>query len=105
MTTVTKENKTRKQHRTPQQIIADLEAKIKDVKRRAAAKESKKSGSAKRAIMAIRALDKGMDQAKEDGDPKLRHAFAEARKILAEQLTTMGIPAPQKRMPRGPKPA
>lgn len=102
---MTNEVKMRKPHRSPQQIIADLEAKIKDVKRRAAAKESKKSESIKRAISAIRALDKGMDQAKEEGEPKLRHAFAESRKLMAEQLISMGINPPQKRMPRGPKPA
>lgn len=102
---MSKETKTRKPHRKPEQIIADLEAKIRDVKRRAASKESKKSASVKRAITAIRALDKGMDQAKEDGESKLRHALAEARKLVAEQLATMGVKAPEKRMPRGPKPS
>jgi len=102
---VTEKKMTRKPHRTPEQIIADLESKIKDVKQRAAAKESKKTASVKRALTAVRALDRGMDQAKEDGEPHLRHAFAEARKILANQLGTMGVKAPGKRMPRGPKPS
>jgi hypothetical protein len=102
-THVSPENKKRVR-RTPEQIIADLESKIVAVKTRAASKDAKRTESIKCAISSIRTLDKGMDLAKNDGESKLRHAFADARKVIADYLWAKGITPPKKRMPRGPKP-
>jgi hypothetical protein len=95
----------RRARRSPEQIIAGLESKIKDVRARAASRAAKKTEPVKLAIIAIRTMDKGMDIAIAEGDSKLRQAFAESRKILADHLTNTGVKAPQKRRPRGPKPS
>ena len=90
--------------RTPEQMIADLEAKIRDVKARAQAKDMKTSPALKKAMTALRALDKGMDLAQAEGNSLLQHALADTRKSLGDSLTKIGLKLPKPRMPRGRKP-
>jgi cell division septum initiation protein DivIVA len=91
--------------RTPEQMIADLQAEIERVKTRAAAKEMKASPAAKSALLAIRALDKGLDAAAVENNSLLRHALADARKPLAEYCETQGLRLPKPRLPRGRRPS
>jgi hypothetical protein len=85
-------------------MIADLEAKIREVKNRAQAKELKQSPSVKEAMKVIRGVDKALEVAAEEGNNALRHALADARKPLAEFLEGQGLKLPKARVPRGRKP-
>ncbi|MBL6720938.1 MAG: hypothetical protein ISQ08_05950 [Planctomycetes bacterium] len=85
-------------------MIADLEAKIREVKNRAQAKELKQSPSVKEAMKVVRGVDKALEVAAEDGNNALRHALADARKPLAEFLEGQGLKLPKARVPRGRKP-
>lgn len=85
-------------------MIADLEAKIREVKNRAQAKELKQSPSVKEAMKVVRGVDKALEVAAEEGNNALRHALADARKPLAEFLEGQGLKLPKARVPRGRKP-
>ena len=91
----------RRARRSPEEMIADLEAKIREVKQRAQAKELKQSPSMKAAMSTVRSLDKSLEAAAEDGNNALRHALADARKPLAEFLEGQGLKLPKARVPRG----
>jgi hypothetical protein len=73
--------------RTPEQMVADLQAEIERVRARAAAKEAKSNPEGRAFITAAKALDKAMDVC--TGDK--RHALESARAILSEQMVSMGI--------------
>jgi len=94
----------RRARRSPEEMIADLEAKIREVKNRAQAKELKQSPSVKEAMKVVRGVDKALEVAAEEGNNALRHALADARKPLAEFLEGQGLKLPKARMPRGRKP-
>jgi hypothetical protein len=94
----------RRARRSPEEMIADLEAKIREVKNRAQAKELKQSPSVKEAMKVIRGVDKALEVAAEEGNNALRHALADARKPLAEFLEGQGLKLPKARVPRGRKP-
>jgi hypothetical protein len=107
MATKTKQNdstataaKPRKQ-RTPDQIVADLEAEIARVKARAAAREAKAAPEGKPFMLAVKAVDKALDEAREAGNAEMIHALETARAALGEQLIRMGVRAPQKRKRKG----
>jgi hypothetical protein len=90
--------------RSPEQLIADLQAKIKDIENRAAAKEIKRSPSAKAALAAVRHIDKANALAEEEGNTALRRALADGRKPLAAFLEAQGMQLPKARAPRGRRP-
>ena len=94
----------RRARRSPEEMIADLEAKIREVKNRAQAKELKQSPSVKEAMKVVRGVDKALKVAAEEGNNALRHALADARKPLAEFLEGQGLKLPKARVPRGRKP-
>jgi hypothetical protein len=94
----------RRARRSPEEMIADLEAKIREVKNRAQAKELKQSPSVKEAMKVVRGVDKALEVAAEEGNNALRHALADARKPLAEFLEGQGLKLPKARVPRGRKP-
>lgn len=90
--------------RSDQEMIEDLKAKIDSLKARADTKRLKSSPSMKRTLNVVRNIDKGLDEAKDEGNSTLRHALAAARKPLAEFLETEGVRLPKPRLPRGRKP-
>ena len=94
----------RRARRSPEEMIADLEAKIREVKNRAQAKELKQSPSVKEAMKVIRGVDKALEVAAEEGNNAIRHALADARKPLAEFLEGQGLKLPKARVPRGRRP-
>jgi hypothetical protein len=100
----TKKTGTRRRRRSAEEIIEDLQKQITEVKARATAKALKKSGAVKAAIVALRAIDKGMDAAQEEDNNALRHVFADAREPLASFLTEQGMKLPKSRRPKGPRP-
>ena len=83
--------------RTPDQIVADLEAKIAEVKARAAAKEAKKDPDAKALMAAAKAIDKALGAAT-DGETKT--ALEAARAPLSTRMVELGIRIPDRRTPR-----
>lgn len=90
--------------RTPDQMIADLQKEIERVKERARAKELKSSAATKSALAAVRAIDRGLEQAAQEDNSHLRHAFADARRALGTYLEGQGLKLPKVNLPKGPKP-
>lgn len=99
----TKSSASRKR-RSPDEIIADLKERIKEVERRASAEELKRSPAIKQALGVVRSIDKALDTAAEEGPGRLRHALADARKPLVEYFAAEGVKLPKARIPRGRKP-
>ena len=87
--------------RTPDQIIADLEAKIEAVKARAAAKEAKAAPEAKPFLAAVKAVDKAIQAATEQGNEQLVRALEAGRAPLATQMIEMGLRLPDGKARRG----
>ena len=95
-TVISEPTQTKRPRRTPEQIVADLQAKIEAVNARAAAKEAKANPETRAALVAAKALDKAIATC--TGSPK--KALENARGILADELTAMGIRPPQPRRAR-----
>lgn len=74
--------------RTEEQLIADLEAKIANLKARAEAKKVKKDPALKYVSAALRAIDKA---ASETSDKAMREALGEARSTLSACLQLGGV--------------
>jgi len=94
----------RRKRRSPEEMIADLQRQIEEVKARAVARSLKTSAAVKHTMVAVRNIDKGLEEAAQEDNSVLRHALADARKPLAEFLTSQGVRLPKARLPRGRKP-
>jgi hypothetical protein len=94
--TATTSETTKRARRTPEQIVADLQAEIERVKQRAAAQEAKADPNARALIGAARFLERTGDGCTADA----RRALDAARAILGEQLVAMGLRLPQRRQRR-----
>jgi hypothetical protein len=79
------QNRTR---RTPDQLIAELEARIAQVKRRAETQKVKKDPALRHISGAVRSMDKAMAATQ---DAATRTAVGEARTALAAVLTLNGL--------------
>lgn len=78
-----KEAPQRRQRRSVDQRIADLQAKIEAIRVREAEKRAKADPAKRQVKAAVKALDKALGAAK---DPALKKALQEARSILARAL-------------------
>jgi hypothetical protein len=91
-----------RKRRTPEQIIADLEAKIASVKQRAAAKEAarevKSTPEGRALLAAAKALVKATEVAQHSKDEGLVSALEAAQAALAPALVAAGLRMPN---PRG----
>ena len=74
--------------RTPEQLIAELEARIAQVKRRAETQKVKKDPALRHISLAVRSMDKAMAASQ---DAATRTAVGEARTALAAVLTLNGV--------------
>jgi hypothetical protein len=83
---------TRRQRRTDEQIIADLQRKIEQVKRNAERKKAKRDPSLRHVSAALRSIDKAVAHT---GDAATRNALGEARATLAACLALNGAVAPK----------
>ena len=83
--TVTQEGKP---HRTPEEQVADLKTKIASIEARAERKRARANPTVKQAIVAVRALDKGVAVAT---DPEMKEALLEARSAIAAVVATTGV--------------
>ncbi|MEM9382699.1 MAG: hypothetical protein AAGB93_22285 [Planctomycetota bacterium] len=86
--------------RTDEELIADLQQRIEDLKKRKAAKEIKADPAAKEANAAFRALTKAVEKAKESADADLKRALSESQRVLAEYFESKGLKVPTARTPR-----
>jgi len=96
---------TRRKRRSTDELIADYEKKIRDVKARAKEKELKSSPAMKKAVSLVKAMDRCLSEAAEEGNNHLRHAVADGRKALSKYLQTQGVTLPKANLPRGRKPS
>jgi len=87
--------------RSPEQIIADLEQQIEDLRAREKAKEMKNDPAMKAGLAIVRQLDKAIEEAKEGGHNALAHALADGREPIASFFDEAGVPLPKARRPRG----
>ena len=94
----------RRKRRSPDEIISDLQEEIRRVRARQKAKELKESPAHKAALAAIKALDKALEAAAEQGETGLRHALADGRKALGTYMEKLGVPLPKANLPKGPRP-
>ena len=95
----------KKRHRrTPEEIIDDLQEEIKRLRTKAAARALKESPAIKASLAAVRAIDKGLDEAAKESNGHLRHALADARRSIGSYLESQGIKLPKARLPKGPRP-
>jgi len=99
-----KKTKQTRIRRTDEQLIKDLETRIKSIKERAATRSVKKSPSMKHTSAAVRAIDKALESAAAEGNTPLRHTLADAREPLVAYLQLEGIKLPKTRRPKGPRP-
>ncbi len=94
----------RRHRRNADQIILDLQEEIRRVRARQKAREVKQSPAHKSALQAIKAIDKALDAAAEQGETGLRHALADGRKSLGAYLEKQGLQLPKANLPKGPRP-
>lgn len=94
--------------RTPEQQIADLEAKIDAVKARTAAREAaaevKGAPDGTAFLAAVKATDRALRVAGEKGNEAMVRALEAARAPLAEHLISMGLRLPDPKARRGRRP-
>ena len=90
--------------RSDEELIADLKKKLDEVKNRQEARKLKQSASMSAALASVRAIDRALKIAEEEGDTNLRHVLADARKPLADMLVKTGLKLPKARLPRGRRP-
>ena len=95
----------KKRHRrSPEEIIDDLQEEIKRLRDKATARALKESPAIKATLAAVRAIDKGLDEAAKENNGRLRHALADARRSLGSFLEEQGVKLPKAHLPKGPRP-
>jgi hypothetical protein len=85
--------------RTPEQLIKDLEAKIADVKARAARKRAKANPTTRYITAAVKAIDNALGTC---GDATTKSALQEARTTLSSCMALDGVIAAPSTRARGP---
>jgi len=94
----------KRKRRSDEELIQDLQSRIKEVKERQAAREVLKSPEMKSAVKALTAIDRALDVAAEHNATPLRHALADARRPLVAELERNGFKTPKANLPRGRRP-
>jgi hypothetical protein len=94
----------KRRRRTPEELIADLQAQIQEIEKKKAERELKQSPAAKAAMKAVALIDKALEHAVEEEDRELQFALADARKPLKEHLEALGVELNKVKTPRGRRP-
>lgn len=94
----------RRKRRSPEEMIADLQARIEQVKQRAQARELKESPAMKRSISVMRAMNKAMAEAADEKNTALQRALKDAYDSLAGYMEGQGVRPPKARAVRGRRP-
>jgi hypothetical protein len=84
----------KRNRRSEEQLISDLQAEIERIKKRAQAKKAKRSPSLKATADAVRSIDTALRTAE---NAALKKALTEAREPLVAYLQMEGVPLPQRR--------
>lgn len=96
--TTKSESKPRRQRRTAEQTIADLEAKIVAIRQREAQKQAKADPALRHAATAMKAVTKALEAVE---NPATKKSLNQAWTALAECLDQSGAIQPASRSPRG----
>jgi hypothetical protein len=83
--------------RSSEELIADLQRKIEEVRQRQAAQKLKQSAAVRAALGALRLIDKGLASASSEDDAEVRQALSSAREPLAAFLESRGIELAKRR--------
>lgn len=97
-------SESRRKRRSPEQMIADLQAQIESVKARAQARELKESPAMKRTLTLVRGLNKAIAEATEEKNSGLQKALKSAHATLSDFLADQGVRPPKPRKSRGRRP-
>ena len=81
-------NNAKRSRRSPEQLIADLEKRINEIKRRAEQRKAKRSPALRHMTAALRSIDKAIS---ESDDSTTRKALDEARSTLSACLALNGV--------------
>ncbi len=95
--TVTSETKKPIKRRTAAERVADLQAEIRRVEEREAARELKSDPSVQEAARLVRVLNKSAVVAEEAKDEALATALSAAREAVGGYLKGRGLAVPQRR--------
>ncbi len=79
-------------------MIEDLQRQIAEVKERAAAKQAKQAPEGRTFLMAVKAIDRASEAAKDAGNKKMLKALETARAPMVALMEEMGLRLPK---PRG----
>ena len=102
--TAAREDVQKRKRRSDQELISDLQERIREVKARQAARDMQKSPPMKATVAALRSIDRALENAADHEDTALRHVLADARKPLVEFLERAGFRTPKANLPRGRRP-
>jgi len=80
--------KKKRARREPEQLVADLQAKIEAIKARAARKRAKANPAVRHTVAAVRSMDKAMAAT---ADAVMRKTLEEARGLVTAYLSLQGI--------------
>jgi hypothetical protein len=94
----------KRKRRSDEELIRDLQDKIRLVKARQTARQLKETPSLRACLSVMRAIDKALDVAAEESETLVRHVLADARRPLAEFLEKRGLDVPKANLPRGRRP-
>lgn len=94
----------KRKRRSDEELIRDLQDKIRQVKTRQTSRQMQESPPLRATLGVVRAIDKALEVAAGEGETLLRHVLADARKPIAEYLETNGLRIPRANLPRGRRP-
>lgn len=94
----------KRKRRSDEELIRDLQEKIRQVEARKAARRAQASPTIRAVVGALRSIDRAMEVAEGEGETLLRHVLGDARKPLAAHLESSGFSVPRARLPRGRRP-
>jgi len=83
--------------RSDDEMIADLQRQIEELKQR---KKAKASPASKQASAALRALMKGVELCEGPQDAELKRVLSEAQRTVADYFEAQGLKVPKARKPR-----
>ncbi len=90
--------------RSDEQLLQDLQKKIEQIQRRAAARQAKRAPRIRLTAQALRAIEKAREAAASEGDGALRDLLSDVREPVAGFLRELGVQLRKTRRPKGGRP-
>jgi hypothetical protein len=91
----------KRHRRSSEELIADLQRKIEDVRRRQETLRLKKSPGIRAALAALQTLEKGLAASDANDDAELHRALTSAREPLSAFVEARGIQITKRRRAKG----